>query len=84
MAKKGGSEEESKGRTIHIFFPEDKTAAVVVTFDGMFTGRDIYGAQRELTLKYRTWKNQFIRDAAANRVETIPEEVPESFFTDIK
>ena len=80
MAKKGGSEEAASGRTIHIFFPENKNERVVVTFDGLFTGRDIYGAQRELSLKYRTWKNQVIRDHAANKVEEISEE----YFQDIK
>ena len=80
MAKNGGSEKEASGRTIHIFFPENKSEKVVVTFDGMFTGRDIYGAQRELSLKYRTWKNQTIRDAAANKVEEISDE----YFQDLK
>jgi hypothetical protein len=80
MAKKELSDDKPKGRTISIFFPENPTEAVVVTFDGMFTGRDIYGAQRELTLKYRTWKHQMIRDAAANQ----PEEVPEELFKDLK
>ena len=80
MAKKGGSEEVASGRTIHIFFPENKNEKVVVEFEGMFTGRDIYGAQRELSLKYRTWKNQTIRDAAANKVEEISDE----YFQDLK
>ena len=80
MAKKDGSEGEANGRTISIFFPADANERVVVTFDGMFTGRDIYGAQRELTLKYRSWKHQTIRDNAANKVEEIPEEL----FKDLK
>jgi len=80
MAKKGGSEEAAKGRTITMFFPEDPTQKVVVTFGGIFTGRDIWSAHRILTLNHRVWKNQMIRDASANKTEEISEE----YFQDLK
>jgi len=82
MAKNGGSEPiiAEKGRTISVFFPEDKNAKVQVTFDGTFNGREVWGSQREIALQYRAWKSQTIRDAAANKVE----EVSEEYFQDLK